>query len=320
MSKLGGRTMRETVTGPLGEPVTASFALLPGGTAVVEMAAASGMSLIPTDQLDPLGATTKGTGELIARALESRPRSIIVGAGGSASSDGGAGIATELGVTFHESAGEPIASGANGLLELNRIDVGKLHVPRATQLMVACDVSNPLLGEEGAARVFGPQKGAGPAEVEVIEQGLSRFADVVERDIGVSLASMPKAGAAGGAAGGMHALLGAELRDGFELVAGLTDFESAIDGADLLITGEGKLDSQSLGGKAPIEAARRAAAKGIRIWAFAGKVELDRKDSAAHGIEMVADLTELLGDESLADPRGSLQKVAARMLRRAFSD
>lgn len=316
---LDGDLVPMTAMGPLGRPVDAAFAWLQGDVAVVELASASGLALIRQEDRDPLGATTRGTGDLIATALEQSPRRVIVGAGGSATNDGGAGIVEALGIALVDSNGAAVGPGALGLLDLERVDLERRDPNLAgVELVVACDVSNPLVGPDGAARVFAPQKGAEPEEVEKIEEALTHFASTVERDTGVSIASMPRAGAAGGAAGGMHALLGAELRDGFDVVAESVGFDELVRGADLVIVGEGSLDDQSLAGKAPIAAARRARRLGIPVWAFAGEVKLDREKLKREGIEMDVSLVDLIGDDARSDPAGAIREVSARMLKRAF--
>lgn len=316
---LGGEKVPVSVTGPLGDQVSSYFGWLPTDIAVIEFASAAGISLIDERFVDPLNATSTGVGELISAALDRSPRRIIVGVGGSASSDGGAGLLRALGVGFHDSTGHPIEPGAAGLLDLDRVDrTFRDRRVFETEILVACDVTNPLLGPDGAARVFAPQKGASADQVEEIERALTRFAEVVMRDTGRWIGETPRGGAAGGAAAGIYGLLAAELRDGFDLVAGMIAFEDLLTRSDMLITGEGSIDEQSLSGKAPIAAARRAKAAGIPVWAFAGRIGLSRDQLSAEGIEVEADLMQLVGEESaLADPAGSLRAVASRMLGRS---
>jgi glycerate kinase len=239
--------------------------------------------------------------------------------GGSATSDGGAGIAEALGVSLTDTNGAAIGPGPSGLAALERIDISRRDPNlEGVRLVVACDVANPLLGNDGAAQVFGPQKGAGPLEVEAIESALTRFAEVTRRDLDVWLGDLPRAGAAGGAAGGMHALLGAELRDGFEVVSEALEFERQLAGADLLVVGEGRLDRQSLSGKAPIAAARMARREGVRVWAFAGSIDLDRASLQSEGIEVAVDLTERWGNRAPTNAAPSLRQSASEALSRAF--
>lgn len=319
VAALQGDLVQAVAMGPLGRPVSAFYGWLPGEVAVVELALTSGLALLGPGERDPLGATTRGTGDLMAAALERRPRRMVVGVGGSATSDGGAGAAEALGVSMVDGAGAAIGGGARGLLSLEKIELSSLNPAlRAVELTVACDVRNPLLGPQGAARVFAPQKRATTDEVAIIERALKRFAEVVEKDIGVSIAELPGAGAAGGAAGGMHALLGAELRDGFDEVAEIVGFDQCLENADLLIVGEGSLDEQSLMGKAPIAAARRARAAGIPVWGFAGRVEVPGEKLLSEGIEVWADLSALAGAQAQSQAPATLRKVAARMLSRSF--
>lgn len=319
VSALGGDLIPIAAMGPLGRPVDAAFGWLPGDVAIVELAAASGLRLLEEEERDPMRATTRGTGDLIAAALERRPRRVIVGVGGSATNDCGSGIAEALGVLLIDLEGKAVGPGAAGLLELAGIDVSRRAPALAeVDLTVACDVANPLLGPDGAARVFAPQKGAAEDQVETIERAHARFAEAVESDLGVRLHDMPRAGAAGGAGGGMHGLLGARLDDGFDVVAEMLGFDELLASADLLIVGEGSLDAQSLSGKAPIAASRRSLRLGVPVWAFGGRIELSAEELAGEGIEVEADLGDLTGELGLTDPAAALRTVAERMLRRSF--
>jgi glycerate kinase len=319
VSALDGDLFPMIAMGPLGRPVDATYGWLPGDIAVVELASASGLAHVAPEQRDPMRATTRGTGDLIAAALERRPRRIIVGVGGSATSDGGAGIAEALGVSLTDKNGAAIDPGALGLAALEGIDISRRDRNlEEVDLVVACDVVNPLLGHQGAARVFAPQKGAGPQQVEAIENALNRFADLTLRDLDIWLGDMPRAGAAGGAAGGMHALLGASLEEGFDVIADAIGFGEQLSRADLLIVGEGRLDRQSLSGKAPIAAARMAKRKGKRVWAFAGSIDLDRASLQSEGIEAAVDLTERWGNRALTHAASALRQSAAESVARAF--
>lgn len=312
LEHLGGERIEQEVTGPDGRPVRAAIGLLPDEVAVVELASASGLALMPEGERDPLRAATRGTGELISAALDHHPRRIIVGAGGSATSDAGAGLLQALGVGFFDARGRQVSPGAEGLVELERIDLTfRDSRLKDVEIVVACDVANPLLGDDGAARTFAPQKGAGPQEVERIERGLERFAEVLMRDFGRWIGETPRTGAAGGAAGGLYALCGAELRAGFEVVAEMVGFDDLLARSTLLIVGEGSLDEQSLAGKAPIAAARRAREAGVPVWAFAGRVALDESILAGEAIEVVQELG------GSADPAAALRAACARTLRGA---
>lgn len=269
------RTCR--VTGPLGGSVVGHYAVV-SDTAVIEMAAASGLHLVPPEKRNPLKTNTYGTGELVKAALADGVSRIVVGVGGSATVDCGTGMAQALGVRFLDSAGEEVLGCGGNLARIDRIDMSGLD-PRAEQCAfeVACDVTNPLCGERGAAAVYGPQKGATPQMVEQLDGGLVHLARVIKRVIGVDVADMPGAGAAGGLAAGFVAFLGGELRSGVELLIDTVRLEEKLHGAHLLITGEGKLDEQTLSGKLPLGVARLAAKYGIPTIAIAGAFDGDPK-------------------------------------------
>jgi len=268
----GGRICTAQVTDPLGRPVTAEFGILgDGATAVIEMAAASGLHLVSSEERDPLLTSTYGTGELIAAALERRVRRIIVGVGGSATVDGGVGAAQALGAVFRSGDGRPIGRGGGALADLESISLDGLHQAlKRVVIEVACDVENPLLGPTGAARVFAPQKGATPAAVERLDANLAHLADVIRRDVGLDMAAVPGAGAAGGLGAGLLAFLGATLRPGADLVIDAVGLEAAVAHADLVITGEGRLDGQSVHGKTPVAVARVAGRHDVPVVALVG--------------------------------------------------
>ena len=270
----GGREAACRVTGPLGERREAPLGILgDGGTAVVEMAAASGLELIPPDKRDPLATTTAGTGDLIRAALDMGIRRIIVGIGGSGTNDGGTGMASALGARFLDAAGRELHPGGGHLEKLENVDLSGLD-PRVRQaiIVVASDVANPLLGERGASRVYAPQKGASAGDVELLEKGLERLAEVVSRDLNTAWEKKPGAGAAGGLGYGLMAFLGAEIRPGVEVVMDYTGFSKCLDGCDLVITGEGRLDAQTAYGKAVTGVARAARRRGIPVLALGGEV------------------------------------------------
>ena len=315
-----------TATGPTGEPVAAAIAVdgpetgttggPPDPRAFVEMAEASGLKRLPGGRRAPLEATTYGTGELLAAALDHGAREIVLGIGGSATTDGGAGMAAALGARLLDQAGAGLPPGGAALLRLARIDVSGLDPRlREARVTVASDVDNPLTGPEGAAHVYGPQKGAGPDDVLLLDSALRRYARVLADDLGRDVAAIPGAGAAGGLGAGAIAFLGAELRTGIELVLELVGFEEAVDGADLVITGEGKLDAQSLRGKAPVGVARAAAAHGVPVVAVAGVVEVADRELRAAGFEEAHALLELEPDprRSMAEAAPLLERLAERV-------
>ena len=255
---------------------------MPGGqtTAIIEMANSSGLRLLAPQELAPLHAASWGTGDLIRAALDKNPTHIIVGMGGSATVDGGTGILSALGVRFLDSNGREITDLPAGLARLASIDLKEFD-PRLknVELSVLCDVDNPLLGPQGAAAVFGPQKGASPQDVEKLEQALQRFAAVVQYQLGISLTDLPKGGAAGGAAAGLYGVLGARLADGIAYFLNLSGFEKALERADWVITGEGSLDEQTLKGKGPFGVASAAKDRGLPVIGLAGR--LPREKSAS---------------------------------------
>ena len=270
----GARVDVLRVTGPLGEPVDARLGWLDARTAVVELAEASGLRLV-AGRLDALRATSRGTGELIAAALDGGAEHVLVGIGGSACTDGGAGLAAALGVRLLDARGECLDSGGGALRSLDRIDLAARHpgLDRA-RLEVAVDVASPLLGPGGAAAVFGPQKGADAGGVAALEDGLRRLVEVAQRDAGVpdELADRPGAGSAGGCGYGLAALCGAALVPGAALVCTTVGLDAALAGAGLVITGEGRLDASTAAGKAPAEVAIRARRAGVPCAAVAGEV------------------------------------------------
>ncbi len=271
----GFRAVTCRVRGPLGAPVDATYAF-DGATAVIEMAAASGLALLDDDARDAARATSYGTGELIADALTRGAQRIVVGIGGSATNDGGAGCVQALGVRLLDSAGNELEAGGAALAQLARIDVSGLDARlRTVRLDVACDVDNPLTGPRGASAVYGPQKGADPAQVEQLDHALAHFAQIVHRDLGVDPAQVPGAGAAGGLGYGLMAFLGAVPRPGVELVAELRGLEQLLAGAGLCITGEGRVDEQTLMGKTVSGVARLAQAHGVRTVAIAAVVDAE---------------------------------------------
>lgn len=273
---VGGTLHHVEVTGPVGEPVRAYFGLLDGEdqpTAVLEMAAAAGLRHVPPDRRDPLTTTTRGVGELIAAALDTGATRLLIGCGDSGTNDGGAGMAQALGVRLLDGAGNDLPHGGGALADLAKIDVSGLdpRVPAAT-LDVACNWTNVLTGPSGVARVFGPQKGADAATVERLELALDRYAEVVERDLGVDVRLAPGSGASGGLGAGLSALLGATLHPRFDIITRYLAFDHLLADTDLVITAEGAIDRQTSRGKVPAEVARLAALQDVPVIALAGTV------------------------------------------------
>jgi len=272
MEKLGGRRVTRTVLDPIGRPVSATFGLVHADqSAIIELAEASGLRRLRRDELDPVRATTFGTGELMRTALDLGVRHVILAVGGSATVDGGTGILRALGLRFSDAMGRELQNLPESLVNLASIDRYGMHPAlRHCEVTILCDVDNPLLGECGAARVFGPQKGASAQDVAILESALSQFAIVVRRQMGMDIASIPGGGAAGGVSAGLHALIDARLVKGTDYFLDVMRFDDALADCDLVVTGEGRLDRQTLQGKAPMGVATRAKRRGIRVVALAG--------------------------------------------------
>lgn len=311
LAALGGRRERARVTGPLQEPVEAEFGVAEttdGRIAVVEMARASGLALVPEASRDPLRATTRGTGELLLAAARHRPRQVVMCIGGSATNDAGAGMAQAIGVRLLDGAGEELPPGGAALRRLARIDAGGVpREVRGLEVVVASDVDNPLTGPRGASAVYGPQKGAGPEAVGVLDEALGHFAAVVHRDLGIDVRDVPGAGAAGGLGAGLVAFLGARLRPGFEVVAEALDLERRLERADVAVTGEGRYDRQTERGKAPAGVLRLARRTGCRAVLIAGQVE----EGADPPADVVYSLAAREGIEAAMTRTGELIESAA---------
>ncbi|KGM46013.1 glycerate kinase [Neobacillus niacini] len=284
-----GKIISKTVTGPLGEPVDAFFGILGNKTtAVIEMAAASGLHLVPREKRNPLITTTRGTGELIAAALDYGVNHIIIGVGGSATNDGGAGMAKALGALLLDENGIEIGEGGGSLCDLASIDLSGFDPRLATiKIEVACDVDNPLTGDKGAAAIFGPQKGATAEMVALLDLNLGHYASIIERGLGEKINDVPGAGAAGGLGGGLLAFLPSELKRGVEIVIEATGLSQIVEDADLVITGEGKIDGQTIFGKTPIGVARTAKKYGVPVIGIAGNVSKDSEVVHEHGIDAI---------------------------------
>jgi glycerate kinase len=317
----GGKLAEVDVTGPLGETVKAFYGLTGDGkTAVIEMAAASGLALVPSHLRNPLVTTSYGTGELIKAALNAGVSHLIIGIGGSATNDGGAGMLQALGVKLLDHTGNQIGFGGQKLAGLNRIDIGGLD-PRlkSCRIEAACDVNNPLTGPKGASAIFGPQKGASPEMVAELDSCLTRYAWQISRDLGVEVNSAPGAGAAGGMGAALLAFLGAELRPGIEIVVEAVGLESHVKDADLVITGEGRIDSQTIHGKTPIGVARVAKRHDKPVIGIAGSLSADVGVVHQHGIDAVFSVLSKVGSveeaflHAAANVRAASRNIAAMM-------
>jgi glycerate 2-kinase len=301
--------------GPVGKPVDTAFALR-DGVAVVEMADVSGLRLLPRDGLAALEASSYGTGEVIAAALDHGCHTVLLGIGGSASTDGGAGLLTALGARLVDADGAELALGGAALARLARLELDGLHPKLAsTAVVVASDVDNPLLGPNGAAAVYGPQKGADPDDVALLDAALAHWADVLDAATGTALRDRPGAGAAGGVGYGALAALGAELKPGIDMVLELVGFADALPGARLVVTGEGSLDEQTLSGKAPAGVAAAAVAAGIPVVTVSGRLALRPEQLAAAGVKQAYALTDIEPDlaRCLAEPGPLLERLARKL-------
>jgi glycerate 2-kinase len=309
---LGGELLWATVAGPRKQPVAAPFCMISSrNLAVVEMARASGLALLPKTLQDPTRATTLGTGELIRAALDAGAQQVIVGIGGSATCDGGIGMAAALGFRFLDKQGavvDPVGGSLEAIAAIDRQNID----PRLKGLsvLVACDVTNPLIGENGASAVYAPQKGATPEQVIQLDNGLANLARIIEKELGIAIADMPGAGAAGGLGGGLRAFVDAELKPGIDLVIDLLKLNEHIAGADLVLTGEGRIDGQTRFNKAPAGVARSAKAAGVPCIAICG--------GAGEGIEALYEIgidavfTICNGPQTLAE---AMQAAAALLTR-----
>lgn len=305
------------VAGPLGQEITAAFAVR-AETAVVEMAEASGLQRLPAGVFAPLTASTYGSGELLRAALDAGARTIVFGVGGSATTDGGAGMLSALGARFLDADGEPVAPGGGGLADLATADLSGLD-PRlaAVEFILASDVDNPLTGPKGAPAVYGPQKGASPDDVEALDSALAHYAKVLEDAVGgkaAEYAASPGAGAAGGIGYGAL-LIGARFRPGIDVMLDVLGFAPALEWADLVITGEGSLDEQTLHGKAPAGVAAAARAKGKEVVAVCGRLALPPEAIGRAGIRRAYPLTDAEPDiqKCIAEAGPILEDVAERI-------
>jgi len=314
-----GRFAQEKVTGPLGEPVVATYGILGDDvTGVVEMAQAAGLGLVPPDQRNPLITTTRGVGELMKAALSAGCTRLIVGLGGSATNDGGAGMAQALGAKLTDGDGQELPPGGGALLDLERVDLSGLD-PRLRRVTIyaATDVTNPLVGPQGASAVYGPQKGATPEMVETLDRALRRYAYLLEQDLGVEVREVAGAGAAGGLAAGLVAFCGAEIRSGASLVLQMLRFEEYLGPADIIFTGEGCLDRQIEFGKAISGVALLAEKHQVPVVAFTGRLDIEPDKLAARGVRGVVPILPgpMSEEEAMANAGKLLQAAAERTMR-----
>ena len=306
----GGELRLVRVTGPLGEPVDAEWGLLPNGSAVIEMAAAAGLVLVPEDRRDPRITTTFGVGELVRAALDAGARRVIIGLGGSATNDGGAGMAQALGVRLLDADARELERGGAALAGLARIDVSKLDARIAgVGVLGATDVRNPLCGPEGASLVYGPQKGATPEIAAELDAALREYAAVIGRDLRIAAADVPGAGAAGGLGAGLIAFLNADIRPGIEVIAEVVRLRERIRGADLVLTGEGRLDGQTQYGKTVAGVARVAKDEGVPVIVVPGAL-----GDGWESMQPLVEAIEPVGDDG-GDASERLAATVARAVR-----
>jgi glycerate kinase len=304
-----------TASGPAGEPVRTAYARK-GGLAVVEMAAVSGLSRLPGGIPAPMTASSRGAGEVIAAAVDAGCRRVVLGIGGSASTDGGLGLVRGLGALTVGNDGREVGEGGGALAAVRTLDLSRLRARmEGVAVTVACDVDNPLIGPRGAAAVYGPQKGADPAQVRELDRALGHWADVVSAITGEDHRAVPGAGAAGGVGFAALALLGAELRSGIGLVLELMGFADRLTGVDLVITGEGSLDEQTLHGKVVAGVAAAAGAAGVPVVAVCGRTTLDRDRLRGAGVSGAYALTDLEPDvrRCMAEPVPLLERLGERI-------
>lgn len=307
------------VTGPLGDVVKARFGILGDKkTAIIEMAQASGLELVPREKRNPMITTTYGTGELIKKALEKGVSTILIGIGGSATNDGGAGMFQALGGKLLDKNGNDIGFGGGELSKLDRIDISNLDSRiKDIEIIVACDVQNPLTGKNGASHIFGKQKGANEEEREILDKNLKHFAEIIRKDIGKDVENIAGAGAAGGLGAGLMAFLSAKLKKGVEIVIEYSELEKKIQGADLVITGEGSIDGQTRFGKTPYGVAKTAQKYDIPVIVLAGNIGKDIETLYEHGFTAILPiLTKVESlDEAIKNGKNNVEYIAETLAR-----
>ncbi|MDI6617682.1 MAG: glycerate kinase [Clostridiales bacterium] len=315
----GGKIIKANVKGPLFNDVEAFYGILGDGkTAVIEMAAASGLPLVPEDKRNPLKTTTYGTGELIMHAINRGCRNFIIGIGGSATNDGGEGMAKALGAKFEDKDGKDICLGGGALGRLEKIDTSGMDKRlRECNFVAACDVNNPLCGPDGASYVFGPQKGADDHMVKVLDSNLSNYADIIKKDLKQDIKNVPGSGAAGGLGAGLLVFLNAKLKNGIDIVIETTNLREKIKGADLVITGEGMIDFQTAFGKTPYGVAKTAKEKNIPVIAIAGGIGKDARTLYDKGFDSIFSIVDkpMTLDEAIKNGSSYLQQTAERIMR-----
>lgn len=315
---IGGHFHEAEVTGPMGMPVTAVYGVLSNGTGVIEMASASGLPLVPENERNPVKATTFGVGELILKILDHGCTTIIVGLGGSATNDGGVGMAQALGVSFKDQNGKELALGAAGIAELASVDVSGMNSKvSGVDIIVASDVNSPLCGPKGASAIFGPQKGADEHMVAKLDAALSHLAETIKSQLSIDIADIPGTGAAGGLGYGLMAFCGAKMKPGIATIMDAVEIDRHIDGCDLVITGEGKIDGQSVFGKVPVGVATRAKKSGVPVLAIVGDIGKGAEAVYGLGIHSIMSTVNkaMPLTEAIANSGSLLEEAAERAMR-----
>jgi len=315
----GGKILEEKVIGPLGDEVLAFYGILGDRkTAIVEMAAASGLTLVPENKRNPLITTTYGTGQLIKAVLNQGCRKMIIGIGGSATNDGGAGMVQALGVKLLDQEGKEVGFGGGELKKIVKIDISCMDNRLSdTKVLVASDVNNPLCGPQGASKIYGPQKGATPEVIEELDKSLSYFAELIKRDLNKEVKDIPGAGAAGGLGAGLMAFLNAELRPGIEIIIEIVKIEQIIRESDLLITGEGRIDAQSVFGKVPFGLGKMAKKYNVPVIAIVGEIGEGFSQIYEYGINSIMSIISkaISIDEAMQMSKSLLKDATERMMR-----
>ena len=319
VNSTNGVIYKVETTNPIGEKIVSKFGILGDGkTAIIEMAQASGLELIPKEKRNPMITTTYGTGELIKSALDKNIKTILIGIGGSATNDGGAGMIQALGGKLLDKNGKEIGFGGGELSKLHKIDLSNLDERlKNIKIIVACDVNNPLTGERGASYIFGKQKGGTSEMIEILDKNLKHFSNVMKRDLGIDVENISGAGAAGGLGGGLMGFLSAELKKGIDIVIEYSKFEEKVQGADLVITGEGSIDSQTRFGKTPYGVAKVAKKYNIPVIALSGNVGKDIDVLYDYGFNAIFPILPRVQtlEEALSQGKENLEKTSENIAR-----
>ncbi|WP_096187266.1 glycerate kinase family protein [Evansella halocellulosilytica] len=315
---LNGRYVEANVLNPVGKKVNAKYGILPGDIAVIEMATASGLALITKEKYNPLITTTYGTGELIKNAMDQGCKKIYIGLGGSATNDAGAGMAQAIGVSFKDKDNQEIGFGGGELINVETIDTSAIDARvKNTDIVMLSDVTNPLCGKNGASAVYGPQKGASGRTIEILDRNLEHFGEFIKEQVSIDVLEIPGSGAAGGLAAGLFAFCSAKCHSGVEKVIDIIGLEKHLQDADLVITGEGRIDFQTINGKVPIGVARTAKKYGIPVIAIVGSIGEGAEVVYNYGIDAIIDIVSepISLDKALEEGISLIEKTAERTMR-----